>query len=58
MQPVWQKQYDYVPPHPEYAEGTLYEQFCRSAYKNRYKNALDYFGATLRYDRLLARVDT
>ena len=57
MQPIWQKQYDYVPIHPEYAEGTLYEQFCRSAYKNRYKSAIDYFGASLRYDRLLARAD-
>ncbi len=58
MQPIWQKQYDYVPAHPEYAEGTLYEQFCRSAYKNRYKSAIDYFGASLRYDKLLSRVDT
>lgn len=58
MQPIWQRQYDYVPVHPQYAEGTLYEQFCRSAYKNRYKSAIDYFGASVRYDKLLARVDT
>ena len=57
MQPIWQRQYDYVPVHPQYAEGTLYEQFCRAAYKNRYKIAIDYFGASLRYDKLLARVD-
>ncbi|MBR5783304.1 MAG: acyl--CoA ligase [Clostridia bacterium] len=57
MQPIWQKQYDYVPAHPEYAAGTLYEQFRRSAYKNRYKNAVDYFGATVRFDKLLSRAD-
>jgi len=58
MEPRWHKQYDYVPAHPEYAAGTLYEQFCRSAYKNRYKSAVDYFGASLRYDKLLFRADT
>ena len=58
MEPRWHKQYDYVPAHPEYARGTLYEQFCRSAYRNRYKSAVDYFGASLRYDRLLSRADT
>lgn len=57
MQPVWLNQYGYVPEHVEYAEGSLYEQFRRSAYKNRYKMAVDYFGAQLRYDRLLERVD-
>lgn len=57
MEALWHKQYDFVPLHPEYAEGTLYEQFRRSAYKNRYKIAIDYFGTPLRYDRLLARVD-
>ncbi len=57
MQAIWQQHYDFVPVHPEYAEGTLYEQFRRSAYKNRYSVAIDYFGAPLRYDKLLLRVD-
>ncbi len=57
MQAIWQKHYDYVPLHPQYAEGTLFEQFRRATYKNRYKIAIDYFGAPLRYDRLLARAN-
>ncbi len=57
MQSIWQQHYGYVPLHPEYAEGTLYEQFLCSANKNRYKIAIDYFGAPIRYDRLLARVN-
>lgn len=57
MQPIWQQQYDFVPPHPEYVKGSLYEQFRRSAYKHRYRMAVEYFGAGLRYDRLLERTD-
>ncbi|MBQ6946483.1 MAG: acyl--CoA ligase [Clostridia bacterium] len=57
MNPIWLEQYGYVPEHGTYAEGTLYEQFRRSAYKNRYKFAVDYFGATIRYDKFLRRVD-
>ncbi len=57
MKPVWLEQYDYVPEHGVYAQGSLYEQFRRSAYKNRYKFAVDYFGATLRYDKFLQRVE-
>ena len=57
MQPIWLKQYGYVPTSVEYEEGSLFEQFRRSAYKNRYKMATDYFGAILRYDGLLSRVE-
>ncbi len=57
MQSVWHSQYDFVPQHPEYAAGSLYDQFRRSAYKHRYRLAIDYFGAGIRYDRLLARTD-
>ena len=57
MQPIWQKQYDFVPTHVDYAEGTLYEQFRRSAYKHRYRTAIDYFGGAIRYDKLLSRID-
>ncbi len=57
MTPVWHQQYDYVPTSPEYAGGSLYEQFRRSAYKHRYRIAVEYFGASVRYDRLLERVE-
>ncbi len=40
-----------------YAEGSLYEQFRRSAYKHRFFTATDYFGARMRYDKMLEKAD-
>lgn len=57
MKPVWTARYDFVPEHLTYAESSLYETFRQTAYRYRYRTAIDYFGAEIRYDRLLQRVD-
>ncbi len=56
MTPTWTKFYDFVPEHLEYPEKTLYETFKAAAYKHRYRAAIDYYGARMRFDTLLDRV--
>jgi long-chain acyl-CoA synthetase len=57
VEPVWLSSYgDGVPPHLEYADTTVVDQFDRSVSRHGDRPATDFLGRTTSYDRLDERV--